>query len=226
MASGPADPTAGQPAALTTATQDAMALAAVAERINQRHGTNLTAGDLSAPFQEAIADRRVRQAALANDEHSFCLVFNDVFEAKAADHIDTNANLASQYFARDPKIGNDLNTGVNGLAWRMIRDQEQASAQPATSPAATARLSFAATRPADTPAPIPGPGGPPHPAPAQPAHSPGQPATDAAKLARTAGSTPAGTPTPAASSTTESHPRTAWTPAYARETPRTTRVAR
>jgi hypothetical protein len=203
-----------------------MALAAVAERINQRHGTNLTADDLTAPFQEAIADRRVRQAALANDEHSFCLVFNDVFEAKVADRIDTNANLASQYYARDPKVRNDLNTGVNGLAWRMIRDQEQASAQPATSPAATARLSFAATRPADTPAPIPETASPPHPAPARPAHSPAQSATNAAALARAAGSTPAGPPTPAASSTADSHPRTAWTPAYARETQRTTRVAR
>jgi hypothetical protein len=225
MASGPAGPTAGQPAALTATTQDAMALAAVAERINQRHGTNLTAGDLTAPFQEAIADRRVRQAALANDEHSFCLVFNDAFEAKVADHIDTNANLASQYFARDPTVRNDLNTGVNDVAWRMIRDQEQASAQPATSPAATARLSFAATRPADTPAPTPEPGSPPHPAPARPAHSPAQPATNAAALARAAGSTPAG-PTPAASSTADPHPRKAWTPAYARETQRTTRVAR
>jgi hypothetical protein len=225
MTAGPTGPTAGQPAALTAAAQDAMAQAAVAERINQCHGTNLTAGDLTAPFQEAIADRRVRQAALANDEHSFCLVFIDVFEAKVADHIDTNANLASQYFARDPKVRNDLNTGVSGVAWRMICGQEQAIAQPATSPAATARLSFAATRPADTPAPIPETASPHHPAPARPAHSPAQPATNAAALARTAGSTPAG-PTPAASSTADSHPRTGWTPAYARETPRTTGVAR
>jgi hypothetical protein len=153
-------------------------------------------------------------------------VFNDVFEAKVADHIDTNANLTSQYFARDLKVRNDLNTGVSGVAWRMIRDQEQAIAQQAASPAATARLSFAPTRPADTPAPIPETASPPHPAPARPADSPAQPAINAAALARAAGSTPTGPPTPAANSTADSHPRTAWTPAYPRETPRTTRVAR
>jgi len=210
---------------------DTAALATAVEQINQRHGTTITVSDLTGPFQDTIAERRVRQAALANDEHNFCLVFNDLFAEKVADHIDSESGLVNQYFSRDHTLRNDINASVNGIAWRKIREQEQHHTPQTASPAATARLSFATTQPTDTPpAATPEAGSPPHSASsaAATASGPAAPATSSnpAALARAAGSIPAGSPAPAPKQTGETDQSPAWASAYPREPRRSTRAAR
>lgn len=99
-------------------------LSELIEKFNAKFGTDFTEADLVVPFNEAIADPKVRQAAVANDEENFGLVFNDVFEDKMADHIDTIADLGRQYFGPDKSFKNALNRSARSAAWRLIRRQE------------------------------------------------------------------------------------------------------
>ncbi|SEG25945.1 type I restriction enzyme, R subunit [Thermomonospora echinospora] len=99
-------------------------LSELIEKFNARFGTDFTEQDLIVPFEEAMADPKVRQAAVANDEENFGVVFNDVFEDKIADHIDTIAGLGHQYFGPDKSFKNALNRSARSAAWRLIRQQE------------------------------------------------------------------------------------------------------
>jgi type I restriction enzyme, R subunit len=99
-------------------------LSELIEKFNERHGTDLTDKDVIKPLQEAMAVPKVKQAAVANDEEGFGLVFIPEFEDKMAEHIDTIANLGTQYFASDKSFKHALNRSARSAAWRMIRSQE------------------------------------------------------------------------------------------------------
>ena len=75
------------------------------------------------PFDEATADPKVRAAAV-NDEENFGLVFDEVFEDKMAEHIDTIADMGRQYFSHDDSFKQSLNQSARRAAWRMIRREE------------------------------------------------------------------------------------------------------
>jgi type I restriction enzyme R subunit len=99
-------------------------LSELIEKFNQRHGTNLTDQDVLPAFNETLAEPKVRQAAVANDEQNFGHVFEPAFQEKMADHIDTIADLGRQYFGADRSFRSALNRSARSAAWRMIRDQE------------------------------------------------------------------------------------------------------
>ncbi|MEU7692529.1 type I restriction endonuclease subunit R [Microbispora hainanensis] len=99
-------------------------LSELIEQFNKKFGTDFTEQDVIRPFEEAVADPKVRRAAVANDEENFGVVFNDVFEDKMADHIDTIAGLGRQYFGPDKSFKNALNRSARSAAWRLIRQQE------------------------------------------------------------------------------------------------------
>ncbi|MCZ2525378.1 type I restriction endonuclease subunit R [Streptomyces sp. HB2AG] len=100
-------------------------LSELIERFNEKFGTDFTEQDVIRPFEEAKADPKVRLAAVANnDPDNFGVVFDDVFEDKMADHIDTVAGLGRQYFGPDKSFRNSLNRSARRAAWRMIRQEE------------------------------------------------------------------------------------------------------
>jgi type I restriction enzyme, R subunit len=76
--------------------------------------------DVLQPYNEAMAEPKVRLAAVANDEEGF----DPVFEDKMMDHFDTVADLGRQYFGPDPNFRSSLNRSARNAAWRMIREQE------------------------------------------------------------------------------------------------------
>jgi type I restriction enzyme R subunit len=90
---------------------------------NERFGTEFTEADVVKPFEEAIADPKVRLAAVANDEENFGNVFVPVFEEKMMDHVDTVAELGRQYFGPQKEAKDELNRRARRVAWRMIREQ-------------------------------------------------------------------------------------------------------
>ncbi|TWH20363.1 type I restriction endonuclease subunit R [Prauserella rugosa] len=105
--------------------QDRSLLSELIERFNDRHGTEFTEEDVARPFNEAVADEKVRLAAVNNTEENFGAVFDDVFEDKMADHIDTITGLGDQYFSsRDRTFKESLNRSARSAAWRLIRKQE------------------------------------------------------------------------------------------------------
>ncbi|MEU8139760.1 type I restriction endonuclease subunit R [Streptodolium elevatio] len=119
MMAGFADGTAG------LAEAEKSPLSELIERFNDKYGTEFTEQDLIQPFEEAMADPKVRAAAVANnDPDNFGVVFDKVFEDKIADHIDTIAGLGRQYFGADKSFKNTLNRSARRAAWRMIRQEE------------------------------------------------------------------------------------------------------
>jgi len=104
---------------------DKSLLSELIERFNDRHGTAFTEADAARPFNAPVQVEKVRQAALANNEENFGAVFDDVFEDKMADHIDTIASLGDQYFnRRDRTFKESFNRSMRSAAWRLIRKQE------------------------------------------------------------------------------------------------------
>ena len=99
-------------------------LSELIERFNEKFGTDFTEQDVIRPFEEAKADPKVRLAAVANTEENFAVVFDDVFEDKMADHIDTIAGLGRRYFGPDKSFRSSLNRSARRAAWRMIRQEE------------------------------------------------------------------------------------------------------
>ncbi|WP_406729475.1 type I restriction endonuclease [Streptomyces sp. GD-15H] len=100
-------------------------LSELIEKFNAKFGTDFTEQDVIRPFEEAVADPKVRLAAVANtDPENFGVVFDDVFEDKMADHIDTIAGLGRQYFGPDKSFKSALNRSARRAAWRMIRQEE------------------------------------------------------------------------------------------------------
>ncbi|MET8307790.1 hypothetical protein [Micromonospora sp. NPDC005173] len=53
---------------------------------------------MAKPLNEAMADLKVRQAAVANDEENFGHVFEPVFEEKTLNHFENVADLGRRYF--------------------------------------------------------------------------------------------------------------------------------
>ncbi|MFD4230075.1 type I restriction endonuclease subunit R [Streptomyces sp. NPDC058545] len=99
-------------------------LSELIEKFNAKFGTDFTEQDVIRPFEEAVADPKVRLAAVANnDPENFGVVFDDVFEDKMADHIDTIAGLGRQYFGPDKDFKSSLNRSARRAAWRMIRQE-------------------------------------------------------------------------------------------------------
>ncbi|MFI2662588.1 type I restriction endonuclease subunit R [Micromonospora carbonacea] len=93
-------------------------------RFNAKHGTEFTEQDVIKPFNEALADPKVRLAAVVNDEENFGHVFDPVFEDKMMDHFDTTAELGRKYFDQQQNFRSSLNRSARSAAWRMIREQE------------------------------------------------------------------------------------------------------
>ncbi|WP_255954750.1 type I restriction endonuclease subunit R [Streptomyces odontomachi] len=98
-------------------------LSELIEKFNDKFGTDFTEQDVITPFSEAKADPKVRAAAV-NDEENFGLVFDEVFEDKMAEHIDTIADMGRQYFSHDESFKQSLNQSARRAAWRMIRREE------------------------------------------------------------------------------------------------------
>ncbi|MEV4565144.1 type I restriction endonuclease [Nonomuraea sp. NPDC049419] len=101
-------------------------LSELIEKFNERFGTDFTEQDVIVPFNEAVNDPKVRQAAVANvDPENFGHVFNDVFINKVADHVDTLRTLGDRFFdAKDTSFRNALTKTARRAAWRLIREQE------------------------------------------------------------------------------------------------------
>jgi type I restriction enzyme R subunit len=98
-------------------------LSELIEKFNDKYGTSFTDQDVITPWLEANADPKVRAAAV-NDEENFGLVYDEVFEDKMAEHIDTIADLGRQYFSHDDSFKQSLNQSARRAAWRMIRREE------------------------------------------------------------------------------------------------------
>ncbi|MFF9652004.1 type I restriction endonuclease subunit R [Streptomyces sp. NPDC014622] len=99
-------------------------LSELIEKFNAKFGTDFTEQDVIQPFNEATADKKVRLAAVANDEDNFGKVFDKVFADKMADHIDTIADMGRQYFGPDKGFKSSLDRSARRAAWRMIRREE------------------------------------------------------------------------------------------------------
>ncbi|MGV9763578.1 type I restriction endonuclease subunit R [Micromonospora tulbaghiae] len=99
-------------------------LSELIDRFNQKYGTEFTEQDVIKPFNEALADPKVRLAAVANDEENFGHVFDPVFEDKMMDHFDTTADLGRKYFDPQQDFRSSLNRSARSAAWRLIRRQE------------------------------------------------------------------------------------------------------
>ncbi|WP_329007364.1 DEAD/DEAH box helicase family protein [Micromonospora rifamycinica] len=99
-------------------------LSELIDRFNARYGTEFTEQDVVKPFHEALADPKVRLAAVANDEENFGHVFDPVFEDKMMDHFDSTADLGRRYFDPQQNFRSSLNRSARSAAWRLIRRQE------------------------------------------------------------------------------------------------------
>ncbi|WP_432824731.1 type I restriction endonuclease subunit R [Dactylosporangium sp. CA-092794] len=99
-------------------------LSELIEKFNERFGTEFTEQDVVKPFSEAVADPKVRLAAVANDEEGFGHVFDDVFEDKMMEHFDTIADLGRKYFDPAQEYRSSLNRSARRAAWELIRRQE------------------------------------------------------------------------------------------------------
>ncbi|WP_262402765.1 type I restriction endonuclease subunit R [Actinomadura sp. CNU-125] len=100
-------------------------LSELVEKFNERYGTEFTEQDVLTPFEEAKADRRVRLAAVATpDPDAFGPVFDEVFEDKMIDHIDSMAELGRKYFEPGGDFRSRLNGTARRAAWNMIRREE------------------------------------------------------------------------------------------------------
>ncbi|WP_396452009.1 type I restriction endonuclease subunit R [Actinomadura sp.] len=99
-------------------------LAELIERFNAKFGTDFTEEDIIQPFEEAMADPKVKQAAVANnDQENFGVVFDKVFEDKMMDHVDSIATLGEKYFGSDPEFKSSLNSRARRAAWQLLREQ-------------------------------------------------------------------------------------------------------
>lgn len=99
-------------------------LSELIDKFNERFGTDFTEQDVIRPFEEAMADPKVRAAAVVNGEENFGLVFDPVFADKMADHFDSVADMGRQYFGADKGFKSSLNRSARKAAWRMIRREE------------------------------------------------------------------------------------------------------
>ena len=100
-------------------------LSELVEKFNDRFGTEFTEQDVIKPLEEAMADKRVQLAAVANDEENFGRVFDSVFEEKMMDHFDTVKELGNRYFSNsEPDFRSSLNRSARRAAWRLIRQQQ------------------------------------------------------------------------------------------------------
>jgi type I restriction enzyme R subunit len=99
-------------------------LSELIDKFNEKYGTEFTEQDVIKPFNEAVADPKVRQAAVVNDEENFGHVFDPVFEDKMMDHFETTADLGRQYFDPQQNFRSSLNRSARSAAWQMIRRQE------------------------------------------------------------------------------------------------------
>ncbi|WP_435176073.1 type I restriction endonuclease subunit R [Actinacidiphila sp. bgisy145] len=96
-------------------------LSELIDKFNERFGTDFTEQDVIRPFEEAMADPKVRAAAVVNGEENFGLVFDPVFADKMADHFESVADMGRQYFGPDKGFKSSLNRSARKAAWRMIR---------------------------------------------------------------------------------------------------------
>ncbi|QOC92185.1 type I restriction endonuclease subunit R [Micromonospora craniellae] len=99
-------------------------LSALIERFNERFGTSFSDDDVVKPLNEAMAEPKVRQAAVANDEENFGHVFIPVFEEKMMDHFESAAELGRRYHGPQSDFRSSLNRSARSAAWRLIRRQE------------------------------------------------------------------------------------------------------
>jgi type I restriction enzyme, R subunit len=99
-------------------------LSELIDKFNAKFGTEFTEEDIIRPFEEAMADPKVKQAAVANnDQENFGVVFDRVFEDKMMDHVDTIATLGERYFGSDPEFKSSLNSRARRAAWQLLREQ-------------------------------------------------------------------------------------------------------
>ncbi|MFC5748810.1 type I restriction endonuclease subunit R [Actinomadura rugatobispora] len=98
-------------------------LAELIEKFNAKFGTDFTEEDFVRPFEEAMAEPKVKQAAVANDLENFGVVFDKEFEEKMMDHVDTIATLGQKYFGSDPEFKSSLNSRARRAAWQLLREQ-------------------------------------------------------------------------------------------------------
>ncbi|WGP13715.1 type I restriction endonuclease [Streptomyces sp. SH5] len=99
-------------------------LSELIEQFNAKFGTDFTEEDVRKPFNEAMAEGKVRAAAVVNDENNFGKVFDKVFADKMADHIESTAGMGRQYFGPDKTFRSNLDRSARRAAWRMIRRDE------------------------------------------------------------------------------------------------------
>ncbi|MFJ3435181.1 type I restriction endonuclease subunit R [Streptomyces cyaneofuscatus] len=99
-------------------------LSELIDQFNAKFGTDFTEEDVRKPFNEAMAEGKVRAAAVVNDENNFGKVFDRVFADKMADHIETTAGMGRQYFGPDKSFRSNLDRSARRAAWRMIRRDE------------------------------------------------------------------------------------------------------
>jgi type I restriction enzyme, R subunit len=99
-------------------------LSELIEKFNAKFGTEFTEQDVIRPLEEAMAEAKVRAAAVANDEDNFGKVFDKVFADKMSEHMESVAGLGRQYFGPDRTFKSSLDRSARRAAWRMIRRDE------------------------------------------------------------------------------------------------------
>lgn len=99
---------------------DRVPLSVLIDEFNQRFGTDLDESDIVAPRDAAMADRKIRAAAHANDLDGFAQVFDDVFEDKVYDRIEQNTTFLKR-FADNSEFRSELTKLARRQAYEMIR---------------------------------------------------------------------------------------------------------
>ncbi|MFG3259879.1 type I restriction endonuclease subunit R [Streptomyces sp. NPDC048172] len=100
---------------------DKSPLSELIEKFNARFGTDFTERDLIRPYEEAMAEPKVRQAALVNEEDNFGVVFDKVFQGKMMAHVSRTADIGKRYRGRDDDFRSGLDRMARRAAFRQIR---------------------------------------------------------------------------------------------------------
>jgi hypothetical protein len=78
-------------------------------------------GPVVRAFTETIEEPVVEDAALANNQEDFGVVFDKVFAEKIVKHFNTQTDLGVRYFNPDQEFRKDLDRQARTAAYRLIR---------------------------------------------------------------------------------------------------------
>ncbi|MBC8093410.1 MAG: type I restriction endonuclease subunit R [Pseudonocardia sp.] len=110
----------GDGAGRQAAPPDRVSLSDLIKDFNDRFGTSLGEADLVRPMEQAAEDPRVQAAALVNTEVDFAHVFDDVFEEKVIERVESNTAFLKA-FSDDEDFKSKFTRAARSRAYEMIR---------------------------------------------------------------------------------------------------------